>query len=565
MMVERWIEGDRNARMRLDQTPARRRESCARRSRSTAPGSASRSPPAAPGSCISPTRRASCAISSSARPRPPPISSSGCSPRRPISSPAGRASRSASICAPGRASRARCSTRTPSLVTYQGWRGEPRGRTRRAASWEGRGHCIDCQACVAVCPMGIDIRDGSQLECIGCGLCIDACDEVMEKVGLPTKLIGFDTERNREAKAAGKTARWHPIRPRTIAYAGLLLLAGLALLGSLLLRSDLDINVLPDRTPLFVRLSDGRIHNAYTIKILNMQRAERRFTLAARGPGRCARQHRRRRRRPSPRGAAGRVATYRVLVNLPPAALSGDTTEFAFQLTDRATGAAARHETVFKGPGYERGCRHPHPAPVALDPLGLHRLLRGRRRGATAIMIYFALDELQRRSPRQPLRARPRIQQDPRRQGRRDRARLAGGNALRRGRRAAAARASSLDCATATAGRSPGPRSRRRSAARSALRSTLELALQSAAPGLYRAPAELPLAGQWDRSRHRAPAGEAHFTHRIFVLRPRRGRPSRDPAAVPRPRRRRRARERGAAGDFAAYVKPAGATAGSST
>ncbi len=237
------------------------------------------------------------------------------------------------------------------VVTYQGWRGEPRAKHKAGTSWEGRGHCIDCQACVAVCPMGIDIRDGLQLECIGCGLCIDACDRVMEKVGLPTRLIGFDTERNREAKAAGKTARWHPIRPRTIAYAGLLLLAGLALLGSLLLRSDLDINVLPDRAPLFVRLSDGRIQNAYTIKILNMQRAARRFTLAVEGPDDA---------RVNIVGAAAdgslearpdQVATYRVLVNLPPAALSGDTTEIAFQLTDRATGAAARHETVFKGPG----------------------------------------------------------------------------------------------------------------------------------------------------------------------------------------------------------------------
>jgi cytochrome c oxidase accessory protein FixG len=237
------------------------------------------------------------------------------------------------------------------VVTYQGWRGEPRGKHKTGTGWEGRGHCIDCQACVAVCPMGIDIRDGLQLECIGCGLCIDACDRVMERVGLPTKLIRFDTERNREAKAAGKTARWHPIRPRTIAYAGFLLLAGLALLGSLLLRSDLEINVLPDRAPLFVRLSDGRIQNAYTIKILNMQRAERRFTLAVEGADGV---------RVNIVGAAAdgslearpdQVATYRVLVNLPPAALAGDTTAIAFLLTDLATGTAARHETVFKGPG----------------------------------------------------------------------------------------------------------------------------------------------------------------------------------------------------------------------
>jgi cytochrome c oxidase accessory protein FixG len=237
------------------------------------------------------------------------------------------------------------------VVSYEGWRGEPRGKHKAGTSWEGRGHCIDCQACVAACPMGIDIRDGFQLECIGCGLCIDACDRVMERVGLPTKLIAFDTERNREAKLVGKTAPWRPIRPRTIAYTGLLVLAGLGLLGSLLMRSDLDINVLPERAPLFVRLSDGRIQNAYTIKILNMQRAERRFTLVvedAEGAhvnivGAAADG--------SLEARPDQVATYRVLVNLPPSALAGDTTEIAFRLTDQATGGSARHETVFRGPG----------------------------------------------------------------------------------------------------------------------------------------------------------------------------------------------------------------------
>jgi len=237
------------------------------------------------------------------------------------------------------------------VVSYEEWRGEPRGKHKAGASWEGRGHCIDCTACVAACPMGIDIRDGYQLECIGCGLCIDACDRVMERVGLPPRLIAFDTERNREAKRVGKTAPWRPIRVRTVAYTGLLLLAGALLLASLLTRSDLDINVLPDRAPLFVRLSDGRIQNAYTIKILNMQRAERRFALAIEGVEDA---------RVSVIGAAAdgslsarpdQVATYRVLVNLPPKSLEGETTAMAFRLTDAATGAEARHQTVFKGPG----------------------------------------------------------------------------------------------------------------------------------------------------------------------------------------------------------------------
>ena len=74
-------------------------------------------------------------------------------------------------------------------VTYQTWRGEPRGSHKPAESWEGRGDCVDCKQCIAACPTGIDIRDGQQLECIGCGLCIDACNEIMDKVGRPRSLI----------------------------------------------------------------------------------------------------------------------------------------------------------------------------------------------------------------------------------------------------------------------------------------------------------------------------------------------------------------------------------------
>ncbi|MBU3970980.1 MAG: cytochrome c oxidase accessory protein CcoG, partial [Alphaproteobacteria bacterium] len=79
-------------------------------------------------------------------------------------------------------------------VTYRYDRGEPRGPHKKAESWEGRGDCIDCNQCVVVCPMGIDIRDGAQLECINCGLCIDACNEVMDKVGRPRGLIAYDTD-----------------------------------------------------------------------------------------------------------------------------------------------------------------------------------------------------------------------------------------------------------------------------------------------------------------------------------------------------------------------------------
>ena len=89
------------------------------------------------------------------------------------------------------------------LVSYRKERGEPRGPIRKGQSWEGRGDCIDCKACVAVCPTGIDIRDGAQLECIQCALCIDACNEIMDKIGRPRGLIAYDTVAKQEAKVAG--------------------------------------------------------------------------------------------------------------------------------------------------------------------------------------------------------------------------------------------------------------------------------------------------------------------------------------------------------------------------
>src|SRR5690606_3240611 len=88
------------------------------------------------------------------------------------------------------------------IVTYQGWRGETRGKHKAGQSWEGRGDCIDCGACFHVCPTGIDIRNGPQLECIGCGLCIDACDDVMGKVGRPLRLIDFVSLENLQNRAA---------------------------------------------------------------------------------------------------------------------------------------------------------------------------------------------------------------------------------------------------------------------------------------------------------------------------------------------------------------------------
>jgi cytochrome c oxidase accessory protein FixG len=152
-------------------------------------------------------------------------------------------------------------------VAYRDWRGEPRGKHRKA---EGiLGDCIDCNACVNVCPMGIDIRDGQQLECITCALCIDACDDVMDKIGKPRGLIDYIALTDETRERAGKAPRaiWkHVFRPRTMIYTSLWSAVGIGLVVALFIRSDIDVTVAPVRNPTFVTLSDGSIRNTYDVR-----------------------------------------------------------------------------------------------------------------------------------------------------------------------------------------------------------------------------------------------------------------------------------------------------------
>ncbi len=183
-------------------------------------------------------------------------------------------------------------------VTYNDWRGEPRNKHIKKAITEGKivGDCIECNACVAVCPMGIDIRDGQQLECITCALCIDACDNVMEKLGKEPGLISYTTLNDYnhnslisrgDGNAAdprnihgsdGKLidslrhANWRTlVRPRTLLYASVLAAIGFFMLFVLTTRDRLSVNLIHDRNPLFVQLSDGGVRNGFDIKILNME------------------------------------------------------------------------------------------------------------------------------------------------------------------------------------------------------------------------------------------------------------------------------------------------------
>lgn len=175
-------------------------------------------------------------------------------------------------------------------VTYRVDRGEPRASLKRGRQLEAQGikvgDCIDCYQCVAVCPTGIDIRDGAQLECIQCSLCIDACDAVMEKIGKPKRLIGYDTELNIQRRLRGEPERYRYVRPRTLIYAALILVVGGLMAVKLATRADFDVTAIHDRNPQYVLLSDGSIRNGYTIRLLNKQLNARKFELQVSGiPG----------------------------------------------------------------------------------------------------------------------------------------------------------------------------------------------------------------------------------------------------------------------------------------
>ena len=241
------------------------------------------------------------------------------------------------------------------LVSYRAVIGEPRGSHKKNDSWDNRGNCVDCKACVAVCPMGIDIRDGAQLECIQCALCIDACDEIMDKVGRPRGLIDYTTEHNLASATAGPRDGLRILRPRTLLYVGLITLV-CALMGTALFnRADLEISVMADRNPQFVTLSDGRVRNGYTIKILNKASTQRTVRIDVSGMDGIT------------TAIAGANDTDSVLI-IPTADVravklfvtrtrtsdgqdTAASTPLNITVTDTVTGAASTRETAFHGPG----------------------------------------------------------------------------------------------------------------------------------------------------------------------------------------------------------------------
>ena len=169
------------------------------------------------------------------------------------------------------------------VITYDPERGEPRGARKKGASGEQLGDCVDCGLCVAVCPTGIDIRNGIQYECIGCGACIDACEPVMDKIGKPRGLIRYTTENALAQHFTKKDVLSHLARPRIVLYSVVLVLICLATAWSMATRVPLMVDVIRDRSTLSREADDGSIENVYNLKLMNTTESAQRYRLTVEG------------------------------------------------------------------------------------------------------------------------------------------------------------------------------------------------------------------------------------------------------------------------------------------
>ena len=242
-------------------------------------------------------------------------------------------------------------------VTYRYDRGEPRGSIKKNAALREQGlpagDCIDCLQCVYVCPTGVDIRQGANLGCIQCGLCIDACDAVMAKIDRPPRLIAYDTDLNIKSRQEGKPAQLQIVRARTLLYAAVIAVAGAVMLYALATRTTESISVIHDRNPVFVRLSDGSLRNGYTVRIVNKQLVAREFALDISGLSNVSYEF-----VGVPGSADGRrivevgpdqTHEVRVLVTSGKASMP-QSTPIVFQITDLATGLQAQANDYFRAP-----------------------------------------------------------------------------------------------------------------------------------------------------------------------------------------------------------------------
>jgi cytochrome c oxidase accessory protein FixG len=231
------------------------------------------------------------------------------------------------------------------LPTYDFKRGEPRGKLKKGSREEGgeQGDCIDCKQCVAVCPTGIDIRRGQQEGCITCALCLDACDAVMDKINRPHGLIRYASLDEIEGKPAIPLYK----RPRVLVYFSIMILA-LAGLGYGLSTLDaLELKVLHERQPLFVRESDGSIQNKYVLKILNKTDSDLPVILTVSGHPNITING-----VDGPLNAShGRVSAYTIFLRIPAKQLDAERTPIVLSLSsDTQPPLTARYQSMFFAP-----------------------------------------------------------------------------------------------------------------------------------------------------------------------------------------------------------------------
>lgn len=161
------------------------------------------------------------------------------------------------------------------VIAYDNKRGEPRGKINKEIERENLGDCIDCKLCVDVCPTGIDIRNGIQLECVNCANCIDACDFVMDKINKPRGLIKYASLNNLE-KGKGFS-----FSPKIISYSAVLVVIIAVLIFFMFTKSDFNINILRVPGQLYQEQPDNKISNLYNINIINKTNEEVKLSLKA--------------------------------------------------------------------------------------------------------------------------------------------------------------------------------------------------------------------------------------------------------------------------------------------
>jgi cytochrome c oxidase accessory protein FixG len=174
------------------------------------------------------------------------------------------------------------------IISYDAERGEPRGsRSRKADPAKlALGSCIDCNLCVQVCPTGIDIRNGLQYECIGCAACVDVCDGVMDKMGYPRGLVRYDTQNGLAQHLTPRQRLARIFRPRVLVYTSILVVIVLAFFIALAMRHPFKVDVVRDRASLARLVDNGQIENIFRLQIMNATEQSQRYRVAVQGlPG----------------------------------------------------------------------------------------------------------------------------------------------------------------------------------------------------------------------------------------------------------------------------------------